>query len=299
MELEDLLDHTVEDSIVNEERIRIKAQIRAFDPETPYYVYFLCFPNGQPFYVGKGKGKRVFGYFQSDFANQYKTEIISQIQESGSYPIIHIAKGNLKEDAALKLEQRYIQEYGRSGIDENGILTNIHPGGNFGLNSQEICSLAGKRGGKTTKANKSGIFADDYDRGKQSRKNWELGLLDHIDFKEIGRIAGRTAVEVQVGIHNPDYSHKRVEWAKIGAEALEKSGNRGGVCSKQWMSENPEKVLENSSKGGKIGGKVTGSKPWWNNGTKNIRSYNCPGENWVRGMLKNIKSKLNQSKEKQ
>lgn len=36
-----------------------------------------------------------------------------------------------------------------------------------------------------------------------------------------------------------------------------------------------------ASKGGKLGGPM----PWWNNGEVNTRSYECPGEGWVRGSL--------------
>jgi hypothetical protein len=40
-----------------------------------------------------------------------------------------------------------------------------------------------------------------------------------------------------------------------------------------------------ASKGGKLGGPM----PWWNNGKDNTRSYECPGEGWVRGSLMNWK----------
>lgn len=185
MELQDILDHTVDHSIVQEERIHIKERINSFNFDTPFYVYCLCFPNGQPFYIGKGKNYRIFDHFKSDFTNKNKTEVISDIQQSGSCPIMHIIKGNLSEEEALLLEQEYIRRYGRVLFESDGILTNIHPGGSFGMNSGEICSMAGR-----------------------------------------------------------------------------------------------------------IGGKITGSMPWWNNGYKNTKSYECPGENWVRGMIKRSKSKL-------
>ena len=45
-------------------------------------------------------------------------------------------------------------------------------------------------------------------------------------------------------------------------------------------------IEENSSKGGKIGGKIVGVMPWWTNGLKNVRTYESPGDTWRRGMTK-------------
>lgn len=61
--------------------------------------------------------------------------------------------------------------------------------------------------------------------------------------------------------------------------------NRGGVFTPEWREENPERSFEISSAGGKKGSH-TFSRPWWNNGERNTRSWDCPGEGWVRGMLK-------------
>lgn len=68
-------------------------------------------------------------------------------------------------------------------------------------------------------------------------------------------------------------------------------GYISGCCSKEWMNNNRETQLKNSALGGKIGGKVTGSMSWWNNGTINTRSQTCPGEGWVNEMLMSDKKK--------
>ena len=46
------------------------------------------------------------------------------------------------------------------------------------------------------------------------------------------------------------------------------------------LFENPA-TFESRSAGGKLGG----SLPWWNNGSQNTRSQNCPGEGWLQGRL--------------
>ena len=107
-----------------------------------------------------------------------------------------------------------------------------------------IQSEAGKIGGKKTKETKVGIFSDRYDRGKQTKKNWETGAMSHVDFSKTGHIGGNKTKESGVGIFDPKLKHMRSEWAKMGAEALQKSGNIGGVCNKEWIAANSEFIKE-------------------------------------------------------
>lgn len=265
--------------------------------ENKFYVYALCMLNGQPFYIGKGSGDRAWHHLYEFIgskpkSNSYKHELLSYfINDIKEYPIVFLYEHNLTEDAAYSLEESLIKQYGRVGVDKYGSLVNIMPGGDHITNSQISSSIGGKIGGRTTKDNALGIFSPEYDRGAQTRSNWENGLMDHIDFVANGKIAGAASVKSQRGIHDPTLSHKRSEWAKIGAAALEASGNRGGVCSKKWQDENKEKVVENASKGGCVGGLTHKGKKMWNNGVINKKTHECPGEGWVRGMLMSEKKR--------
>ena len=149
-----------------------------------------------------------------------------------------------------------------------------------------ICSEAGKIGGKMTKDLNHVIFSPTWDRSKQNKINHELGLIDYTNFKTAGSNTGAKFVIEKKGIHNPEYQHLRHEWAMIGAEALEESGNRGGYCSKEWRENNKEKAFENSSNARKIGGKIVGPMPWWTNGEINRKTWESPGDEWMRGMSK-------------
>ena len=80
-------------------------------------------------------------------------------------------------------------------------------------------------------------------------------------------------------------------------KALEKTGNRSGICGEKWRKNNPNKVFENNRKGGLKGGYITGNMFWWNNGIKNKKSFSSPGIEWKRGMLMSEK-KRNQVMEK-
>jgi hypothetical protein len=152
-----------------------------------------------------------------------------------------------------------------------------------------ICSLAGKIGGKMTKEQKLGIFSDSWDRSAESKRVHFEGLVTpHFKkFPDVAAVCGKQNVLSGIGIHDPNYKNLRSEWASIGANALQEAGTRSGIGGYDWRINNYDLVIENSSKGGKIGGKIVGSRPWWTNGVENKRSHTNPGIGWCRGMTKN------------
>ena len=94
-----------------------------------YYVYQLVDPrNNQPFYIGKGKGRRAKTHLWEipETRNIYKENKISNIRSDGLEPKIeYIAENIIDEDLAYDIETSMIKKYGRKGYDKNGILTNI------------------------------------------------------------------------------------------------------------------------------------------------------------------------------
>lgn len=271
---------------IREEYLFFKDKIRSLPESKNYYVYALCNDHSMPFYIGKGKNLRAYDHIKK-YANKkvdLKTHYISQLSEPPTVTVVH---SHLTEDEAIEHEQYYIEKFLR--LSDGGILLNIMPHG-FYINDVDILREKGRYAGRLSVLSGRGIHDPNYDRSATSKSNWANGLLDHLDRSAAGKLGSKVIMEKQLGIHDPKNKHKRVEWAKQGAAALELSGNRGGVCSKKWIEENKERQLLFASQAGKVGGKVVGSMPWWTNGKVNKRSVNAPGDDFYRGMTKGNKN---------
>jgi len=103
------------------------------DPRKPGKFEFdeICFLF-EPFYVGKGKGERMYKHIkenESETENKYKYRKIRKIfKEFNEGPIVIKIRETLLEPESYKLENRFIKQIGRCCFN-NGPLTNISPGG--------------------------------------------------------------------------------------------------------------------------------------------------------------------------
>jgi hypothetical protein len=93
-----------------------------------YYVYELIDPRVDlPFYVGKGKDKRVYFHLseqsRAKSENKKKFNKIQKIKKEGYEPEIKIVEYFENENDAYDYEEKLIKKYGRKGYDKDGILT--------------------------------------------------------------------------------------------------------------------------------------------------------------------------------
>lgn len=105
-----------------------------------YYVYALIDPrDNQYFYIGKGRGKRYMAHLKKNpsDSNLIKLTRISEIKKDGHQVIIEILFPNLCEAMAFELEKAIIYKLGRQVLNE-GILTNMNPGGNWKINDSVL-----------------------------------------------------------------------------------------------------------------------------------------------------------------
>jgi len=100
-----------------------------------FYCYLLRYPNGTPFYAGKGKGFRLFNHETphnlKNNSNKLLVNVIKKILNSNSKLTYTIEEYFNIESEAYSFEETLIQKYGRRDIG-TGILCNLDNGGQGG-----------------------------------------------------------------------------------------------------------------------------------------------------------------------
>lgn len=105
----------------------------------PFYVYVLCRPDGEPFYVGKGVKYRCLQHEADARIHKtltHKLNVIRSIHRQGLSVLYRIDSSHLVEADALSRERSLIAEIGRHDL-KHGPLTNQTDGGEGTSNPSE------------------------------------------------------------------------------------------------------------------------------------------------------------------
>lgn len=178
-----------------------------------FYVYELQYPNGTPFYVGKGSGDRCYQHLNGhDNVNSFKCRVINKIRKNKKEPIIKIVENNLTENKAFGIEIFLIGYYGRRNI-KTGILTNLDAGG------------TGCNGRKASKKEKE-------ERSKRQRNTTEK-------FIEKSKIIHRNFYDYSKTIYGKNQYKKVTIICPIHDEFEQRPMNhlQGQGCCKCWIEK--------------------------------------------------------------
>lgn len=106
--------------------------MKSLNPDASVFYVYELFVEGEanPFYIGKGKGKRRYDHASPSSlkARSYKNHIIKKALNENRKIKVRIVEKDLSQDAAFCLEKKMIAHYGRRDMG-TGCLANHTDGG--------------------------------------------------------------------------------------------------------------------------------------------------------------------------
>ena len=213
-----------------------------------YYTYAYLREDKTPYYIGKGKGPRIYSKNRKIKPPKDKSRII-------------YLKQNLTEEEAFRHEIYMIAVFGRKDLG-TGILRNMSDGGEG--SSGAIISDETRR--KWSEARK-GENNPNYGKTASEETRKKLSESSKGNTNWLGKThSEETKRKISEANKNPSEETKR----KIGDASKGRTHMKG-----KTRSEESKKRMSEARKG----------KKWWNDGCGNTKyMIECPGNGWRPGM---------------
>ena len=223
-----------------------------------FYTYAYLRENRTPYYIGKGRGRRV--------KKDHNVAIPPPDR------ILYL-KRNLSEEEAFRHEVYMIAVLGRKDLG-TGILRNLTNGGD-GASGRQVSHEQRK---KTSEA-LMGHPVSDETRKLLSENSWSRGEIPQ-SYRDKQR-------EISLRNGNVPPPKDGTKWWTNGEDTKMQNDcpgegwirGRGEMHSQDFKKEAKERCLKN---GIPASFNKTGTK-WWTNGEKTVMASECPGTEWRRG----------------
>lgn len=205
-----------------------------------HYVYVLRRPDGQPFYVGKGTGHRIFHHENEAThpnnrrSNAHKLNVIRAVRRSGGELVYEIAGVFADEASAYRAEESLIARWGR--LHEGGPLTNRDPGGGS-------ASAASPYSKARHAATLGGIPEDDPETGVLNRFVLSIGKMRSVVLKPRSRFTPKPTRVFEKNTRAPTLRQAVALAASASANGIPLDGP--AILPRQVVVEGVDAFVEN------------------------------------------------------
>lgn len=208
-----------------------------------YYVYFLQDSrNGEVFYIGKGKGNRIFNHLNCSLEQDIESEKlfrIRDINDSGGNVIHYILRHGLTESSAFEIEASLIDFIGMENLSN---FQGGHYSRDYGLMTSDEVSAFYETASLDTSLpilliNINKLFKRDITVEQlyhATRESWVVGSR---------RYRAKHAVAVYRGLTREVYEIH--EWYPVYSNGKDRWGFNGQLASEDIRSELRYRSIEN------------------------------------------------------
>ena len=220
-----------------------------------FYTYAYLREDKTPYYIGKGKGPRIYSTSRRIKPPKDKSRII-------------FLKQNLTEEEAFRHEIYMIDVFGRKDLG-TGILHNRTDGGD-GASGTVISEETRKKLSEESKGEKNNFYGKTHsEETKRKQSEVKIGKTHSEESK-------RKISEANKGHNVSEETKKKLSEANKGKTHSEETRIKIGEVQKgKILSEEHKRKLSEANKG----------KKWWNDGCGNRKMMiECPGDGWKPGM---------------